>query len=116
MLSKLELAVSVKRYKKKKKNVSELISHNNIIRVFCGCRKFSVPVLHAGEFSSGLLQGNVVPVREGAQAASNQSHRSKPCPCRAGRVRTRRVLLVRLAGARGLQPVIRTREGHLHDC
>jgi len=106
------IAVSAKRYKKKKNCVRTDISK----QVFCGCRKFPIPVLHAGEFSSGLLQGNVVPVREGAQATSNQSHRSEPCPCRAGRVRTRRVLLVRLTGTRGFQPMIRTREGHLHDC
>lgn len=70
-----------------------------------------IPVLHACEFSSGLFQGNLcVSVRKGAQTAGDQRHRPEPCPRRAGRVRTRRVLLVRLAGARGFQPVIRARK------
>lgn len=55
-------------------------------------------------------------MRKGTQTAGDQRHRPEPCPCLAGRVRTRRVLLVRLAGARGLKPVISACKWHLHAC
>lgn len=75
-----------------------------------------VPVLHAGELSSGLLEVVVVAVGEGAQAASYQRHGAEAGTCLAGCVRAGGVLLAVLTVTWGLQPVVRTCKGHLHGC
>lgn len=77
---------------------------------------FYIPVFHAGQLGSGLLQVVVVAVGEGAQAAGDQGHGAEAGSGMAGRVGAGGVLLAVLAVARGLQPVVRTRKGHLHGC
>lgn len=73
-----------------------------------------VPVLHAGELGGGLLEVVVVAVGEGAQAASYQGHGAEASAGLARCVRAGGVLLAVLAVARGFQPVVRARKGHLH--
>ncbi|TNN28143.1 hypothetical protein EYF80_061710 [Liparis tanakae] len=75
-----------------------------------------VPVLHAGELGRGLLEVVVVAVGEGAQAASDQRHGAEASAGLAGRVGAGGALLAVLAVTRRLQPVVRTRKGHLHGC
>lgn len=75
-----------------------------------------VPVLHASELSGRLLEVVVVAVGEGAQAASNQGHGAEAGTGLACCVGAGGVLLAVLTITWGLQPVVCTRKGHLHDC
>lgn len=58
----------------------------------------------------------MVAVGEGAQAASYQGHGAEAGAGLAGCIGAGGVLLAVLAVSWGLQPVVRTRKGHLHGC
>lgn len=51
-------------------------------------REKDVPVLHAGEFSGGLFEGDVVARGKGAEAPGDDGDRAKLGPRRVDHVRT----------------------------
>lgn len=77
------------------------------------------PVLHAGQLGGGLLQGDVVSVGEGAQAAGDEGHGAEARPGGAARVGAggaAGLAAVPVAVPRRLQVVVGAGEGHLHAC
>ncbi|KAJ1088119.1 hypothetical protein NDU88_001278 [Pleurodeles waltl] len=74
-----------------------------------------LPVFHASLLGGGLLQGDVVLGREGAQAARDDGHGAEPGARGVHHVGGAGVLLaVPLVPIAALQVVLRAGDGHLH--